>query len=499
MKLKEEFIKAPKPMIYEMYSRIVYDIYDYDDVTRSKMLDEIIKEYSQKNFLYHMCTTKELEFLKYAVKKQISMDDVNKYSWEINTLNDKGIFSKVTFTVFDEQKINVDEALKTYKDNGKNGYEDIIIFMISKIRTNADMLTKALTTMIKSVCNIDEAGVNKLMGSPLFHFYCDFYYNYLEFSKNEEEFVFYRDYYDILDDLEIARKKYGIGGALPVDIRDDFDIFYYGFPIRKEKVEKMYKEINKRFDKNFLIKVIDEARVLNERTGLKFLIDNNMFQIVNDALDETPCAAMNGFTPKDYERQTFESIDLDKEFKYVPQNNAHLCKNAADHYYKLYFALLEYVNKKYNMHPEIKRIYKQEGLDVNKLQNIDQKLWENKEIIEEFIKDNNYDFNEEELKEIKEFENAVSSDYFVIVGFEREYTKILSDDGKLYMVKGIRADIDKIINPRDIPIIISTTLLMFKENIVFKSFFSNINLELSNDIKKDIVDKMKKAMKYYHL
>ena len=164
MKLKEEFIKAPKPMIYEMYSRIVYDIYDYDDITRSKMLDEIIKEYSQKNFLYHMCTAKELEFLKYAVKKQINMDDVNKYSWEINTLNDKGIFSKVTFTVFEEQKINVGEALKTYKDNGKNGYEDIIIFMISKIRTNADMLTKALTTMIKSICNIDE----------WYHHYCTF-------------------------------------------------------------------------------------------------------------------------------------------------------------------------------------------------------------------------------------------------------------------------------------------------------------------------------------
>lgn len=70
----------------------------------------------------------------------------------------------------------------------------------------------------------------------------------------------------------------------------------------------------------------------------------------------------------------------------------------------------------------------------------------------------------------KKFENAVPSDYFVIVGFEREYTKILSDDGKLYMVKGVRADFDKIINSSDIPIIISKILLMFKKNIIFKSF-----------------------------
>lgn len=38
------------------------------------------------------------------------------------------------------------------------------------------------------------------------------------------------------------------------------------------------------------------------------------------------------------------------------------------------------------------------------------------------------------------------------------------------MVKGVRADFDKIINSSDIPIIISKILLMFKRNIIFKSF-----------------------------
>ena len=499
MKLKDEYLKLPKDILYETYLKIVYKSKDYDNITRNKMLEEIIKEYDQENYLYHICTRKELDFLKYISNNKLSVDDIKKYEWEIKVLNEKCIFSRVTFEIFEEQKQNVQDALKVYEQNNKNGFEDIIIFMISKVKTNGIMLTKVLTSIIESMGNIDEKGINSIMGSPLFHFYCEFSYEFFNFSKQEEEFVSYRDYYDILDDLDEARKTYGIAGSLPFDIRDDFDIFYYGFPIRKEKVKKMYDEINKRVDKEFLFQIIDEARVLNNRILLCTLMDNKLFEIVNAALDECPCAAMNGFTPKEYNNQLYEKLDLDKEFSYIPQNNAHLCKNAADHYYKLYFALLDYINKKYKIHPEIKKIYKQEGLDVYKLNDIDKYLWEHKEIIDDFINDNDYKFEEEELSEIKEFKNAVSSKCFIIVGFDREYTKILSDDGKLYMVKGIRSDFDKIIDPKELPKIIGTTLLMFKDNIIFKSFFDNINIVFGNDVKKDIVDKMKSAIIHYHL
>ena len=499
MKLKDEYLKLPKEMLYETYLKIVYKTKDYDNITRNKMLEEIIKEYNQENYLYHICTRKELDFLKYISKNKLSVDDIKKYEWEIKILNEKCIFSRVTLEVFEEQKQNVQDALKTYEQNNKKGIEDIIIFMISKVKTNAIMLTKALTSMIESMYNIDEKGINSIMGSPLFHFYCEFNYEFFDFSKQEEEFVSYRDYYDILDELDESRKIYGIAGSIHFDIRDDFDTFYYGFPIRKEKVKKMYNKINKRDDKEFLFKIIDEARVLNNRMGLDIFMDNELLEVVNEALDECPCAAMNGFTPKEYNKQLYEKSNLDKEFLHIPQNNAHLCKNAADHYYKLYFALLDYTNKKYKISPEIKRIYRQEELDVNKLYGIDKYLWEHKEIIDDFMKDNDYNFTEEELLEINEFKNAITSNHFVIVGFDREYTKILSDDGKLYMVKGIRTDFDKIINSKELPQIISTTLLMFKGVIVFKSFFGRVDIVFGNDVRKEIVDKMKSAIVHYHL
>ena len=313
MKLKDEYLKLPKEMLYETYLKIVYKPKDYDNITRNKMLEEIIKEYNQENYLYHICTRKELDFLKYISKNKLSVDDIKKYEWEIKILNEKCIFSKDTLEVFEEQKQNVQDALKTYEQNNKKGIEDIIIFMISKVKTNAIMLTKALTSMIESMYNIDEKGINSIMGSPLFHFYCEFNYEFFDFSKQEEELVSYRDYYNILDELKESRKIYGIAGSIPFDIRDDFDTFYYGFPIRKEKIKKMYNEINKRVDKEFLFQIIDEARVLNNRMGLDTFMDNRLLEVVNEALDECPCAAMNGFTPNEYNNQLYEELDLDKE------------------------------------------------------------------------------------------------------------------------------------------------------------------------------------------
>ncbi len=499
MKLKDEYVKLPKELLYETYLRIVYNSKNYDNITRSKMLDEIIEEYKQDGYLYHICTSKELNFLKYITNNKMNKEDVKKYAWEIKTLNDKCIFSRVTFEVFEEQKKNVENALKLYEQKDKKNFEEMIIVMISQIKINAVMLTKAFVSIIKGMANIDDEGINNIMGSPLFHFYCEFSYEYFDLTKQEEEFISYRDYYDILDEVDEARKFYGKAGTIKIDLRDYFDIFYYGFPIRNSKVKKMYDEINKQIDHEFLFHVIDEARVLNNRFGIKTFIDDKLFKIVNEALDEMPCAAMNGFTPKEYEKEEQEELYLNKMFTYIPQNNAHLSKDGADHYYKLYFALLDYINKKYKICPEIKKIYKQEGLDVAKLKLIDNCLWEHKEDIDDFIKDNNYKFSEEELDEVREFKNAITSDRFVIVGLDREYTKILSEDGKLYMVKGIRSDFDKVIDPRQLPQFIRTTLLMFRGNIVYKSFLETSEIKFGNDVKKAIINEMKSAMVYYHL
>lgn len=504
MKLKEEFVRSSKEFVYEMYLSLVYDPKDYEKITRSKMLDAIIEEYSQPGYLYYICTERELQFLKWMKtrKKKPTVSEYEKYQWEIGELNKKCILSNSTYEIFEEQRKNVEDALSYYKKNEqeKRINDQLVIFIISNVKTNVQMLTKALTNLVNSLFNLDDEGINMLLGHPLIHFYCGFYEEYFEFSNNKEEIIFYREYYDFIDDVVELRKQFGIAGSKKCNLLDNLYIFYYGFPLQNKTVKKMYDMVKKEPYDDLIFLIIDEMRVLNDRKNLdKLFPDSRKRKIVNDALDEMPCAVMNGFTPKEYLKQKERELILNLKFDKIPQNNAHLCKKAADQFYKLYFALLEYTNKKYQIVPGLKRIYKQEGLDATQLSSINDYLWQHKNIIDEFICDNEYHFNEEELETINGFKTAITSDHFIVVGFEREYTKILSKDGKIYMVKGIRADFDKIIDPESIPLVIQTTLLMYQGYIIFNSFFSSMNVTFGNDIKGAILNDYNNGIKYYHL
>lgn len=502
MKLKDEFIKLPKEMVYEMYVSLVYEALGYDDITRGKMLDEIVNEYKQEGYLYSICTEKELLFLKFLENHKITKKELETYSWEIRELNKKGIFSRVTFEIFEEQKENVASALSFYDTHKeeKMRMDKLVTFMVSVVRVQAKILVKAFLSIISSVTHMEEKSIDAFMGNPLFHFYCGFLEDYYETLASHQEVLFYRNYFDILDDLDQARQVYGIAGNIEFQLDDYFDSFYYGFPIRKPSVEKMVAEVNKRLDKDFVFQMIDEARVLNERHGLSYLVDTKLLSIIDDALDETPCSAMNGFTPKDYEHELEKESELSIHFPMVPQNNAHLSKNAADLYYKLYFGLLEFTNSTYNVNHEIKKIYKQEGLNVQLLRPIDDYLWKHKEAIDLFIEKNPFHFSKEELEMVGGFKSAISSSQFVVVGFEREYTQILEvESGKLYMVKGVRADLDKILNPGDLPKIIKTTLLMFHGNIIFNGFLAPAEIVFGNDFREMVLKEYQTAMKYYHL
>ena len=219
MKIKDEFKRLPKDLVYDIYITLVYNVKEYDKITRTKMLDEIIEEYKSEDYLYYICTKKELEFLKYASNKKLNKDDLTKYQLEIKSLHEKCIFSLATLDVFEEQKENVKNALKHNKDKQKENIEKIIIFMISLIKINGEMLTKALIHATSNMFSIDEERINPLLGHPLFHFYCDFRFEFIESINDEKEVAFYRDYWDILEELAEAIIKYGMSGVNKNDIR----------------------------------------------------------------------------------------------------------------------------------------------------------------------------------------------------------------------------------------------------------------------------------------
>ena len=67
------------------------------------------------------------------------------------------------------------------------------------------------------------------------------------------------------------------------------------------------------------------------------------------------------------------------------------------------------------------------------------------------------------------------------------------------MIKGINCNIEEIIPSSELPLIINTTLLMFRDKIIFNSFFGTNNIRYGNDLKEIVIKEIKTAIKYYHL
>lgn len=499
MKLKDELVKLPKQEIYDIYWSIVYDCKDYEKISRSKMLDEILEEEKQESYLFNFLTERELRFLDLVINNEIEKTESNlkKYIWEIKTLNEKCIFSLLSLDIFEEQMENVKEALKQYKLNKKRkqNNDKFFMFIIGMVRANGNMLSQMLDEVANGMFKLS-TDFKYVLLNPLVHYYCDYYYEDIDSIGDEVEIVYYRKYYDILDDIDEGRKQFGTAGKINIDLDEYTDIFYYGFPIKKPTVKKMF-EILKIDDFDSTYYYIEEARVLYNRYLINNLNEKETSKIICDALDDSPCSVMNGLTPNEFKKEKEKVKQVNLEFLKVKQKNANLSTKDADLFYKLYFALLDYTNKKYKIDTSLKQIYNQKFMDPQKLLPINNYLFENKVIITNFLLENSYNLNEDELKIIKGFKSAKQSDIFLVVGFEKEYTQILGRNGKVYMVKGIRDNLDNILKDNKLPMAISTTLLMFKNNIVYNGFLSVIPIEFNSDFKRSVLEDVQNAKKCY--
>ena len=86
----------------------------------------------------------------------------------------------------------------------------------------------------------------------------------------------------------------------------------------------------------------------------------------------------------------------------------------------------------------------------------------------------------------------------MIVSFGKHYT--IFNDGKFnYMVKGLNSNIDEIIRADQLPIYVRTTLLPFKNNIIYDSILGSSQITLGTNISLKIFEDFVAQPKIYNL
>lgn len=505
-----------KEFIYDVYFRIVHKCRSYDSISRKKMLDSIYEYYSDYRNILGICTSREIKYLdkicsgKYTY---LQLDD-DKYKWERKTLSNKLLIQIDFKEIFipDEIIDNVKLAIK----NADYKYMKTVDSLVELIGGFCKVYGIVLFDFVLNI--MSEITHNKQDVLKDFMFNCAAFRYYVAVDEREIDgfkkdilVLIYNDYYDYDDMLMDARSKRKVSGG--IEFKPDVfkTIFYNDFDTNNLAVKKMLSEIKKlpffwssALNDISLFALLDRDReelfdAFRNVPSLKNSNVEDFLVILNNAMDEMPSGALNGFTPNQAkELKVKENISkLKKEYSYVKQRNACLSKKDADLYYKLYFALLEFTNKKYNVKPGL-RIYKHNKLDPSILIDVIEKFWKCKDdVIVEFCLANPYKFTKEELEIINGFKKGERTLYF-IVRFENEYTGFMNSKN-IYMVKGINDNLDNIISYKQLPLPVITTILPFKDYLIYDSVFQEFSVNFGTSMNDVINNDYEKGEKKYKM
>lgn len=495
--MDKEYLKNfTKEEIFDLYDAIVHKKRkNYDNITKSKMLDAIFEEYLDYHNIISICTLKELKVLKKMVNGSFEYKISEDNNFAISNLEAKLL---ITLNKNDIKLMpGLEEPIKTAvnKMNLKEieEKEKVIIPLLGLLKVMGFERLTNIIYLIKKIYNIDKELDNYLSNSLLFNYYC--------FITDTDEYKFvavFRPYLEYIEELKdlYQNKELDIKTFNPTTLTN---IFYYDY----DKSNKTVSKLVKRLKYPFLIKQINLIALFDSsRKEIKKLLHSDLTETEIDTLiNNIPSSSYGGLTKEQYAENILENqkIEAEMTYNYIKQSkSAALSKKDADLFYKTYFAILEYTNNYYHLNNL--KIYKQSNLNPYLLVPIIEKFYNNKElIITNFLKENPYKFKKEELEIVNNYKKAYRN-LFIIVEYDYEYTKIAFNN-TIYMVKGLNSPIDEVILYNRLPYLAMTTLLPFKDQIIYDGILSSYgnNLDISPKMKMELINSLKAAPKIYHL
>jgi hypothetical protein len=173
-----------------------------------------------------------------------------------------------------------------------------------------------------------------------------------------------------------------------------------------------------------------------------------------------------------------------------------LKREDTDLFYRLYWSLLFYVNRKYSV---IKDLKEPILMDENprKVVELTEILYSNMEHIDSFVLENPFNFNNEELDIIKGWKKHLKGK-FLIVAHLKKYSVFMTPDKEsiVYGVLGLYDEIEDIV-PLFIPSYVNTILLPFKGQIIYHGFIMSYNINIAGNMKRGIQDEYQQAKRKF--
>ncbi|MFH0869864.1 MAG: hypothetical protein V1866_02300 [archaeon] len=171
-----------------------------------------------------------------------------------------------------------------------------------------------------------------------------------------------------------------------------------------------------------------------------------------------------------------------------------LSKEEAMLFHKLMDSLLLYVNQKTGIIKNINTMNKLHQNNIEKTMLLRKKIFSEKyNFVDTFVKENPFNFLQDELDIISSWKKWISGKFFMIKHVSDFSLFFDSESKKVYGVKGITDSFEEKFQGYA-PILLDITLLPFKDHIIYDGLFAPYNISFGSGMRKSLKAESEEAI-----
>ncbi len=157
-------------------------------------------------------------------------------------------------------------------------------------------------------------------------------------------------------------------------------------------------------------------------------------------------------------------------------------------FYKLWMPLLDYVNKKYKINKKLKNMPGAKVLDPQEVKEIANVLWENADIIDQYLVELGNLMPDEHREIIASWKNCISGTFAMERHLKNGTIFISLEDEKVYQVQGIISSWEEMFPYAPLPIVMQATFIPFRDVIISDGLVMEYPIRIGGNMAKQFKD-----------
>ena len=133
-------------------------------------------------------------------------------------------------------------------------------------------------------------------------------------------------------------------------------------------------------------------------------------------------------------------------------------------FYRLWLPLLDYVNQKYNMNPELGQLCDADSMDPAEVMVIAKYVWSHTKVIDEYLA--HAVLPEEHYEIVAGWKKCRQGTYILERNLKKGSIFISAEDLEVYSVLGLFSAWEEMFNYRPLPVMLEAVLLPFRDKII---------------------------------